>query len=73
MKDMLSAVTVKRVIDPDEEAGDNTAVVGQIIDHQGYESATYVKTAEDGRRSVEVAFVKKRSGKWGTFSARIRQ
>lgn len=42
MKDMLTSVTVKRVISSVSGAGDNVAQVGQIIDHQGYESATYV-------------------------------
>ena len=42
MHDHLSEITVKRVIDADEGAGDNVAKVGQIIDHQGYEGATYI-------------------------------
>lgn len=42
MRDLLNSVTVKRVISSISGAGDNVAQVGQIIDHQGYESATYV-------------------------------
>lgn len=42
MRDALHSMTVRRCISPDEGAGDNTAKVGQIIDHQGYESVTYV-------------------------------
>ena len=41
MEDMAHNIQVKRVISPLSVA-DNTAAVGQIIDHLGYESATYV-------------------------------
>lgn len=41
MRDMLHDVTVKKVIASISGAGDNTPIVGAIIDHQGYESATY--------------------------------
>lgn len=44
MKDMLNAITVKKVIAPISGAGDNTAIVGTVIDHQTYESATYIIT-----------------------------
>lgn len=40
MEDMAHNIQVKRVISPVSVA-DNTAQVGQIIDHLGYESATY--------------------------------
>lgn len=42
MKDMVTAITVKRCLSSISGAGDNVAQVGQIIDHQGYESATYI-------------------------------
>ena len=42
MKDMLNAITVKKVIASISGAGDDVAIVGAIIDHQGYESATYI-------------------------------
>lgn len=42
MRDMLTGITVKRVISSISGAADNVAQVGQIIDHQGYESATYI-------------------------------
>ena len=42
MRDAVSRTQVKRVISPAAGAGDNTAQVGQIIDHQGYDAATYV-------------------------------
>lgn len=40
MKDSLNNGTTKRVISPVSVA-DNTAQVGQIIDHQGFEAALY--------------------------------
>ena len=42
MKDMLNAITVKKVIAPISGAASDAAIVGAIIDHQGYESATYI-------------------------------
>ena len=42
MKDMVTAITVKRCLSSISGAGDNVAQVGEIIDHQGYESATYI-------------------------------
>lgn len=41
MEDMAHNVQIKRVISP-VSVGDNTAQVGQIIDHLGYQTATYV-------------------------------
>jgi hypothetical protein len=41
MRDRASGVQVKRVISP-VSAGDDSALVGQIIDHQGFGSAVYV-------------------------------
>lgn len=41
MKDMTNCCTVKRVISPVSSA-DNTALVGQIIDRQGFDSLTYM-------------------------------
>jgi hypothetical protein len=40
MKDLMNNITLKRVISPVSEAG-NTALVGQIIDRQGFSSLTY--------------------------------
>jgi hypothetical protein len=40
MRDDASTTQLKRVISPVSVA-DNTAQVGQIIDHQGYDKATY--------------------------------
>ncbi len=40
MKDLFNNVNLKRCISPVSEAG-NTALVGQIIDRQGFESLTY--------------------------------
>ena len=42
MKDLHNRVKTVRVISPQAGAGDNTAQVGQIIDHAGYESVEYV-------------------------------
>ncbi len=42
MRDECNEKQVKRVISPVSGAADNTAQVGQIIDHQGYDAATYV-------------------------------
>ncbi|MDP3650898.1 MAG: hypothetical protein Q8R67_04360 [Rhodoferax sp.] len=41
MKDLMNLIDVKRVISPVSEAG-TTALVGQIIDRQGFDSLTYV-------------------------------
>ncbi len=41
MRDLHNNIHVKRVISPVSEAG-TTALVGQIIDRQGYESLEYV-------------------------------
>lgn len=41
MEDLAHNIQVKRVISPVSVA-DNTAQVGQIIDHLGYESAAYI-------------------------------
>lgn len=41
MEDLHNNINVKRVISPVSEAG-TTALVGQIIDRQGYESLEYV-------------------------------
>jgi hypothetical protein len=41
MQDLFNSINVKRVISPVSEAG-NTALVGQVIDRQGFESLTYV-------------------------------
>ncbi len=43
MEDMAHNIQVKRVISP-VAVGDTTPAVGQIIDHLGYESATYIIT-----------------------------
>lgn len=40
-RDAISSVQIKRVLSP-ASVSDNTAQVGQIIDHQGYDSAAYV-------------------------------
>ncbi len=40
MKDLMNMLDFKRVISPVSEAG-TTALVGQIIDRQGYDSLTY--------------------------------
>ena len=41
LEDLVNLIDVRRVISPVSVA-DNTAQVGQIIDHQGAESVTYV-------------------------------
>lgn len=41
MRDSISRTQVKRVLSPVSVA-DNTAQVGQIVDHQGYDSAAYL-------------------------------
>lgn len=41
MRDMTNSKQVKRVLSP-VSVSDNTAQVGQIIDHQAYDAATYV-------------------------------
>lgn len=42
MRDGASRIQVKRVLSPSAGPSDNTAQVGQIIDHQGFDSATYI-------------------------------
>lgn len=42
MRDLLNSIYPKRSISPVATAADNTAVVGQIIDHQNFNSATYL-------------------------------
>lgn len=42
MKDTMNFVTPRRAIAPVASAADNTAIVGQIIDRDGYESLTYL-------------------------------
>lgn len=42
MRDLMNNIHVKRVISPVASAADNTPIVGQIIDRQGYESLTYL-------------------------------
>ena len=41
MRDATNNVQIKRVLSP-VSVSDNTAQVGQVIDHQGYDAATYV-------------------------------
>jgi hypothetical protein len=41
MKDLLSKINLVRAISPVATAADNTAVVSQIIDRDGYESLTF--------------------------------
>jgi hypothetical protein len=41
MRDMTNSKQVKRVLSPVSVA-DNTAQVGQVIDHQAYDAATYI-------------------------------
>lgn len=41
MRDMTSTKQVKRVISPVNNV-DDAAIVGQIIDHQGFDAATYL-------------------------------
>lgn len=42
MRDETARKQVKRVLSPVASAANDTAQVGQIIDHQGYDAATYV-------------------------------
>jgi hypothetical protein len=42
MRDGIVSKQVKRVLSPAASAADNTAQVGQIIDHQGYDSVSYI-------------------------------
>lgn len=42
MRDGISQTQVKRVLSPVSGAADNTAQVGQIIDHQGFDRAAYL-------------------------------
>lgn len=42
MRDMMNNMHPVRVLSPVASAADNTAQVGQIVDHKGYDSATYV-------------------------------
>lgn len=41
MRDATNNVQIKRVLSP-VSVSDNTAQVGQVIDHQGYDAANYV-------------------------------
>jgi hypothetical protein len=42
MRDLMNGITIKRVLSPVATPADNTAQVGEIIDHQGAHSVTYV-------------------------------
>lgn len=42
MRDLFNRVKLARSLDPAAAVTDNTAQVGQIVDHAGYESAIYV-------------------------------
>lgn len=42
MRDGLSRIQVKKVIASISGAGDDVAIVGAIIDHQGFDEATYI-------------------------------
>lgn len=42
MKDMVHAITAKKVIAPISGAASDAAIVGTVIDRQGYESLTFV-------------------------------
>lgn len=42
MRDCLTSKQIKRVLSPKAAVTDNTAYVGQVIDHQGYDGATYI-------------------------------
>lgn len=42
MKDSCNSMLVKRVISPVTQTNSDSALVGQIIDRQGFESLTYV-------------------------------
>lgn len=42
MRDLCNNINVKRCISPAAATTDNTAWVGQIIDHQGADSVTYL-------------------------------
>lgn len=46
MRDLANNIDIKRVISPVSEAG-NTALVGQVINSQGYGSLTYVIATGD--------------------------
>lgn len=41
MRDSLNAGTTKRVLSPVATAASDAAQVGEVVDHQGYESAVY--------------------------------
>lgn len=42
MRDALTAKQIKRVISPMLQSDANTAIAGQVIDHQGFDAATYI-------------------------------
>lgn len=42
MRDLMNNIRVKRVLSPAAAVTDNTAFVGQVVDHQGADSATYL-------------------------------
>ena len=42
MRDGIVSKQIKRVLSPAASPADNTAQVGQIIDHQGYDAVSYV-------------------------------
>jgi hypothetical protein len=42
MRDALTTKQIKRVLSPAVQTDSNTALVGQIIDHQGFDAATYI-------------------------------
>lgn len=42
MRDLMNNITPKRVISPAAAVADNTAFVGQVVDHAGFKSVTYI-------------------------------
>lgn len=55
MRDAITGTQVKRVISPAAATTDNTAWVGQVIDHQGYDSAAYI-IAGGAQADADVTF-----------------
>ncbi|MBP3958350.1 hypothetical protein J8F10_24135 [Gemmata sp. G18] len=55
MRDFTNRIQVKRVISPVTQTNSDTALVGQIIDRQGFESVTFV-IATGGLTDADATF-----------------
>jgi hypothetical protein len=55
MKDLKNSIAARSVISP-QVIADNTALVGEVIDRQGYESVTYLIQMGDSVTNTDATF-----------------